>query len=127
MNTLQIFALVLFGISFALILTVLICSAVLFKYLAKQHMSYYKKIGQPTVQTLDPETWVRTWSDWQRNWRGQSFTLQLIFKGLPSDFPKDEKLAKLTTLTRHVGITLYVVFPIMAVLFTYFASQNTAS
>jgi hypothetical protein len=124
MNTLQIITLVIFGIEFVALVIALFSSQRLFNTLKKKYPEYYKQIGEPMA--TEYTNYSSAWSDYVRRLRGANFSYALAFRGIPTDFPKDDELRKLAHFMRYLLLHIVVLFILVAALSYYFYSQDMA-
>lgn len=83
-------------------------SHLLFRSLKKEYAAYYKSIGEPLVAIVAPTDF--TWGDYVQLLKGAAFGYVMVFRGIPQNFPKDEKLRKLASSIRIIFLLILVLF-----------------
>jgi hypothetical protein len=78
----------------------------LFKSLKKNHVTYYKSIGEPII--IAPINFTE--DNYIQLLKGGVFAYSIVFKGIPKNFPKDIGLRKLAQAVRIVLTIVLILF-----------------
>lgn len=82
----------------------------LFGFLSTDSSKYYLKTGRPRYFTFNLV----------RNARAQKYLQDLLFKGIPKDFPKNEKALHLAQRARKISLKLHLAFVAITVVIVSF-------
>lgn len=106
MHYLEIFLIIVFGIFAVSMGVAMLLAYRLFNLLKKNHIKYYKSIGEPIVLipiNLTSESYTQAL-------KGGIFGYAMVFRGIHKNFPKDIDLRKLAQAIRITLAMLLVLF-----------------
>jgi hypothetical protein len=125
MQDIKTLALIVFWVYFVLLMLGIALSHTLFKSLKKNHVVYYKSIGEPIAISpinLTEDNFVQTLAQLQKS---VTFIYSTIFKGIPKNFPKDTSLRKLVQAIRiTLAVTLVLFITLVGVGYLFYKSTS---
>lgn len=122
MNILLIITLVVFAIEFASLGVGLLCGYIFFNTLEKKYPKYYKRIGRPKI--MGYTEYAPTRSDFAQRVSGTNYLYSTAFKGLPANFPNDNRLKRLARILRYLLFEILAFFIVLVVLFFCISRSN---
>ena len=126
MQRMEMIFIITFGIYAISLGMQMLLSYMLFKSLKKDHLVYYKSIGEPIVVMLARlrDTEDEIFRNYIRGLKGAAFGYRMIFRGISKRFPADTRARKLAWAIRIITTITVISFTAFIVI-GYFFYQYT--